>query len=160
MYPQRIIRTPRRQEGVVLLVVLLLLLLTTVVGFQTLETSSLESRMAVAREGKEISFQAAESIIDNNKNDIGLASDAYFAELDGTPQPTRAFGPVLGDAALDGSLDARFVTEFIPVGEEIGTQIGLLYELRVRAGRVADVEERFDSVHTQGLARLAPNLVE
>ena len=44
---------PRRQDGVVLVVVLLLLLLTTIVGFQVMETSTLESRMAVAREGKD-----------------------------------------------------------------------------------------------------------
>lgn len=147
----------QRQEGVVLLVVLMLLLLTTVVGFEVMETSSLESRMAVAREGKEISFQAAESIIDQNKSDLALASGAYFAAIDSTARPERSFATVLNDPDMSGELEARFVADFDAIGWELGTQVGVLYELRVEAGRGDD---RFDSIHTQGLARLAPNLAE
>ena len=140
-----------------LLVVLLLLLLTTIVGFQVMETSSLEARMAVAREGKEISFQAAESIIDQAKNNQNLLVQAFVASLGGTAAPSQAYG-FPGD--LGGNVEVRYIDEIPTLGNDL--VIGnpglrsLHFELRADVGRADD---RFDSEHIQGIKRFAPKLL-
>lgn len=157
MQKQRSI-APARQDGVVLLVVLILLLLTTIVGYQVMETSSLEARMAVAREGKEISFQAAESIIDQAKNNEALLVTAYVASLNGTSWPEQAY-IFDGDAALNGNVEIRYIDDIDTLGNDI--VIGnpglrsLHFELRADTGRTDD---RFDSQHIQGIKRFAPKL--
>ncbi len=158
------VRLPRHQSGVVLLVVLLLLLLTTIVGYQVMETSSLESRMAVAREAKEISFQGAESIIDQAKNDQNLLINAFVAGLSGTPAaiwPTQPYA-FAGDPDLVGSVEARYIDEIATLGNDL--VIGnpglrsLHFELRATTDRLNDLD-RFDSQHTQGIKRFAPKVL-
>ena len=148
-----------RQEGVVLLVVLMLLLLTTIVGYQVMETSSLEARMAVAREGKEISFQSAESIIDQAKNDESLLVTAFVASISGGAWPEQSYS-FTGDAELNGNAEIRYIAEIATLGNDI--VIGnpglrsLHFEIRADAGRTDD---RFDSQHIQGIKRFAPKLL-
>lgn len=152
---------PRRQQGVVLLVVLILLLLTTIVGYQVMETSTLEARMAVAREGKELSFQAAESVIDQAKNDEGILITAFVAGLaPGFPTWPQEpdYLPLPGD--LTGSVEVRYIDEIPTLGNDL--VIGnpglrsLHFELRSAARRNDD---RFDSEHIQGIKRFAPKLL-
>ncbi|MDP4789715.1 MAG: PilX N-terminal domain-containing pilus assembly protein, partial [Haliea sp.] len=57
------------ERGVVMLVVLILLLLVTIVGFSVMEISSSQVKMAVNREGREVSFQGAESAIETVADD-------------------------------------------------------------------------------------------
>lgn len=150
-------KLPGQQGGAVLLVVLLLLLLTTIVGFQVMETSSLEARMAVAREGKEISFQAAESIIDQAKNNQALLVQAFVAELSGAADPNSP--TPLPNPGLDGRVAVRYIDEIPTLGNDL--VIGnpglrsLHFELRAGATRADD---RFDSEHIQGIKRFAPKL--
>ncbi|WP_439100691.1 PilX N-terminal domain-containing pilus assembly protein [Congregibacter sp.] len=145
------------QDGVVLLVVLMLLLLTTIVGYQVMETSSLESRMAAARQGKEVSFQAAESIIDQSKGDENLLVQAFAARLSNSAWPTSTAFSFLDDADLAGSVEVRYVNEVSALGNDL--VIGnpglrsLHFEIRAEAGRTDD---RFNSRHIQGLKRFAP----
>ena len=140
-----------------MLVVLMVLLLTTIVGFQVMETSSLEARMAVAREGKEISFQAAESIIDQSKNDQGLLVLAFVASLNGAADPNQPYA-LPGD--LGGNVVVRYIDEIPTLGNDL--VIGnpglrsLHFELRADVGRGDD---RFDSEHIQGIKRFAPKLL-
>ncbi len=153
---------PRNQRGAVLLVVLLLLLLTTIVGYQVMETSSLEARMAVAREGKELSFQAVESIIADTKNDTVLLSQAYINGLvdEAAGNPATAATPAApiefpGD--LDGNVEVFYREAMLPKGyaATIGanTLRSVRFELRATVGRGDD---RFDSEHIQGIKRLTP----
>ncbi len=155
-------RAPRYQDGAVLLVVLLLLLLTTIVGYQVMETSSLEARMAVAREGKELSFQAVESIIAETKNDAGLLSQAYINGLvnEAAGDPATAASPATpidfpGD--LEGNVDVFYREAMLPKGyaATIGanTLRSIRFELRATVGRG---DRRFDSEHIQGIKRLTP----
>ncbi|WOJ96489.1 PilX N-terminal domain-containing pilus assembly protein [Congregibacter brevis] len=150
----------QRQDGVVLLVVLMLLLLTTIVGYQVMETSSLEARMAVARQGKEVSFQAAESIIDQSKNDQNLLVLAFIAGLNNSAWPESTAFTFVDDAALAGRAEVRYVDEVATLGNDL--VIGnpglrsLHFEIRAQSGRVDD---RFNSQHIQGIKRFAPKLL-
>jgi hypothetical protein len=139
-------------------VVLMLLLLTTIVGYQVMETSSLEARMAVAREGKEVSFQGAESIIDQAKNNEALLIDSFVAALGGGAWPTLVY-TFDGDAALGGTVEVRYIDEIATLGNDLvlgnpGLR-SLHFELRADTGRLDD---RFDSIHIQGIKRFAPKL--
>nr|WP_271561456.1 PilX N-terminal domain-containing pilus assembly protein [Congregibacter sp.] len=149
-----------RQDGVVLLVVLMLLLLTTIVGYQVMETSSLEARMAVARQGKEVSFQAAESIIDQSKNDQNLLINAFVAGLSNSAWPDSTAFTFVDDADLAGRVEVRYIDEVATLGNDL--VIGnpglrsLHFEIRAQSGRVDD---RFNSQHIQGIKRFAPKLL-
>ncbi|MEM1190598.1 MAG: PilX N-terminal domain-containing pilus assembly protein [Pseudomonadota bacterium] len=149
-------RGPQHQQGAVLLVVLLLLLLTTIVGYQAMETSSLETRMAVAREGKELSFQAVESMIAELKNDAGLLSQAYINALVGGGAASLAT-PMDFPGDLSGNVDVHFREAMLPKGyaATIGanTLRSIRFELRARVERTDD---RFNSEHIQGIKRLTP----
>lgn len=151
-------RTLKYQNGAVLLVVLLLLLLTTIVGYQAMETSSLETRMAVAREGKELSFQAVESMIAELKNDGDLLSQAYINALVGGGAASLA-APMDLPGGLEGDADVHFRDAMLPKGyaATIGanTLRSIRFELRARVGLDND-EDRFDSEHIQGIKRLTP----
>lgn len=74
-------RSGKNERGAVLLVSLLILLLVTLIGFAAMETSNLESKMATARELKEITFQTAESIVEEASADIDYLGRAYTAYL-------------------------------------------------------------------------------
>ena len=147
-----------REQGAALLVVLLLLVLVTIVSYDAMETSSLEARMAVAREGKEISFQAAEAIIDQAKNDPTLLEGAYAAQLSGGSWPTSSYS--FADApGLSGNAEVRYRAEIASLGNDI--VIGnpglrsVHFEVRASASRGDD---RLDSEHIQGIRRFAPKL--
>ncbi|GEM_PF-2614344 len=155
-----------KQQGVVLVVVLILLLLTTIVSYQVMETSSLEARMAVAREGKELSFQAAESSIEQAKNNEARLVEAFVAALNGPSDPNwptqnYTFNTDLAsNADLAGEVQFRYIDEIPTLGNDL--VIGnpglrsLHFELRADTGRTND---RFDSTHIQGIKRFAPKLL-
>ena len=161
----RCVRYRARERGVVLLVVLVLLLLTTIIGFSVMETSSLEAKMAVAREGREVSFQAAESALDQARNDQAFLVNAFVAGLDGAlqdpnsvPWPEQAYS-FDGDATLAGAVETRYVDEIPALGNDIvidnpGLR-SLHFELRAEVTRA---NEKFDSLHVQGIKRFAPKL--
>jgi len=91
--------TGKREQGAVLLVSLLILLLVTIVGFATMETSNLEMKMSTAREMKEISFQTAESIIEESSSDYDYLGQAYTAFLRDPQDPNW---PTRDDHEMDG----------------------------------------------------------
>lgn len=147
----------RSQRGVVLPLVLVLLLLTTIVGYQVMETSSLEARMAVAREAKELSFQAAEAAIEQARNNEAGLAEAFAAARSA---PGDAAWPVhnyIFDEDLSGRVEFRYIGEIPALGSDL--VIGnpglrsLHFELRASTARS---DERFDSEHIQGIKRLAP----
>ena len=161
-------QTKNRQQGVVLLVVLMLLLLTTIIGFQVMETSSLESRMAVARQGQEVSFQGAESMVDQAKNDQNLLVSAFISSQSAGSTiswPTEPYS-FTGDSTLGGEVTARFIAEVNTVGNDLvigNTGLrSLHFDLRAEATRVdptaGRIDDRFDAVHIQGMKRFAPKL--
>ena len=147
----------RSQRGVVLPLVLVLLLLTTIVGYQVMETSALEARMAVAREGKELSFQAAEAAIEQARNSEAGLRDAFAAARSAPgdsawPVHNYSFGE-----DLSGRVEFRYIGEIPALGSDL--VIGnpglrsLHFELRASTSRS---DERFDSEHIQGIKRFAP----
>lgn len=148
-----------RQRGVVLLVVLLFLLLTTIVGFSAMQTSGLEAKMAAARLGREVSFQAAESALDQVKNDQAALVAAFIAGQNPASPPTVNYS-YSADADLAGVVETRYVDEIPALGNDI--VIGssglrsLHFDLRATVRRAND--EKFDSIHRQGIKRFAPKL--
>lgn len=151
-------RGSRRESGVVLMVVLILLLLTTIVSFQVMETSTMQARMAAAREAKEVSFQAAESLIDQSKNNQDALIQAFVAELSSSAWPSLSY-TFTQDTDMGGTVEYRYLAEIAALGNDI--VIGnpglrsLHFELRSSTGRADD---RFDSLHIQGIKRFAPRL--
>ena len=115
--------------------------------------------MAVAREGKEISFQTAESIIDQSKNDEALLVSAFVAALASTAWPQQSYS-FANDTDLGGDVEVRYIDEVPTLGNDL--VIGnpglrsLHFELRADTGRLDD---RFDSSHIQGIKRFAPKLL-
>ncbi|MEO0436025.1 MAG: PilX N-terminal domain-containing pilus assembly protein [Pseudomonadota bacterium] len=154
------------QQGVVLLVVLVLLLLTTIVGFQVMETSSLETRMAVARQGQEVTFQAMESVIDQAKNDQDLLVQAFASSLASPNDPNAVTQDYnfTGDTQLQGDASLFYVDEIATLGNDL--VIGnaglrsLHFEIRAEGGRQVSAgslqNNRFDALHLQGMKRFAP----
>lgn len=160
------------QKGVVLLVVLLLLLLTSLVVISAMETSDMEAKMAAARLGREVSFQATESAIDQAKNDGNGLVAAYVAGLDPN-SPTQVDSYTFtGDADLVASVETRYVAEIPALGNDIvigspglrSLHFDLLANVRRDddatddADHGADDDDRFDSTHQQGIKRFAPKL--
>ena len=107
------LKTRNKQRGAVLLVSLLMLLVTTFVGFSAMETSNLESKMAAARELKELTFQSAEAAIEWSLADTSFAGAALAEGLGSTPTwPTRSYGSsdFSHDAYITASSQMRFVS--------------------------------------------------
>ena len=154
--PERF-RASRSQHGVVLPLVLVLLLLTTIVGYQVMETSSLEARMAVAREGKELSFQAAEAAIEQARNNEAALAEAFAAARSAPGDRAWPVHNYTFDESLRGRVEFRYIGEIPALGSDL--VIGnpglrsLHFELRADTARS---DERFDSEHIQGVKRLAP----
>ena len=150
-------RASRSQHGVVLPLVLVLLLLTTIVGYQVMETSSLEARMAVAREGKELSFQAAEAAIEQARNNEAALAEAFAAARSAPGDRAWPVRSYTFDESLRGRVEFRYIGEIPALGSDL--VIGnpglrsLHFELRADTARG---DERFDSEHIQGVKRLAP----
>lgn len=144
-----------RQRGVVLLVSLILLLLTTFIGYSIMETSSLEARMAAMKEGQLISFQAAESIIEQVLETDTMVLDARTAHLAGATPPTGTYS-FTHDPDITGSSSMRYVQSAAAYGEDWETGFKNQYfELDSRAERTGN---RFQSHHVQGVRVLAPSL--
>jgi hypothetical protein len=148
----------RDQRGAVLLVALIMLLVTTFVGFSTMETSNLESKMATTREIKEQTFQAAEASIEYAIDDIALISQAYVVGLAGTeawPTDTYAFD----DPYVSGGVAVEFLGTANSMGYTIRKGASgvatYFYEIEGTASRA---NTNVDSVHTQGVYVEGPAL--
>ncbi len=127
--------------------------------------------MAASREAKEVSFQAAESIIDVAKNNQAALVDAFVIGLEGTGNwPCEDNYAFTGDAEMKGRVEYRYLAEISALGNDL--VIGnpglrsLHFELRSEAARTggnydcnaSDSQARFDSMHMQGVKRFAPRL--
>ena len=124
-------RNPKKESGVVLLVSLLLLLLITIVGFSMMDTSNLEVKMASTKELKAISFQTAESILDESLTEpgaidlLGRSLNAFFADPNNPTWPTEDnytyTGYDIGDRDVDARGDSE--TRFLGTASTIGYSI-------------------------------------
>jgi hypothetical protein len=140
------------------MVALIMLLVTTFVGFSTMETSNLESKMATTREIKEQTFQTAEASIEFALDDIALISAAYTVGLQGTENwPTDTYS--FDDTYLNGGVEV----EFLGVAKSTGYTIRkgasgvatYFYEVEGTASRT---NTNIDSVHSQGVYVEGPSL--
>lgn len=155
-----------REQGVVMLVVLVLLLLTTTLSFSVMEISSAQVKTATTREGREISFQGAESAIETVVNDDQELVRAFIAGLGkaNSEDPASIGWPAVqmtydADTELSLSVETRYAGDIPVLGNDlvIGSPglRSLHFELRASATRD---NEKFDSIHVQGIRRLAPRL--
>jgi type IV pilus assembly protein PilX len=146
------------QRGAVLLVSLILLLVTTIVGFSTMETSNLESKMATTREIKEQTFHATESSIEFALDDLPLISAAYVEGLKPTPVwPTDTYS--FDDPDISGGVEVEFLGTANSMGYSIRKNASgvatYYYEVRGNANRA---NTNIASAHTQGVYVEGPSL--
>ena len=157
-----------KQEGAVLLVSLLILLLVTLIGFATLETSTLESKMATARELKEISFQTAEAIIEESTADMGYLGRALNAHLADPNDPTWPTDPNhiypdydAGDRVLNagGESTMRFITNASTIGYSMRKGSAGLETYYYEAQGVSSLANtNISNTHVQGVFVEAPRV--
>ncbi|MGV0034604.1 MAG: pilus assembly PilX family protein [Candidatus Azotimanducaceae bacterium WSBS_2022_MAG_OTU7] len=82
----------KKQEGIVLFMSLLMLLLLTVLGVSSIQTASLQQRMARYSNDASLAFQAAEAALRDGEDLLeGLTSLADFGDK-GNPDPTAFAG--------------------------------------------------------------------
>jgi len=153
------LQATKKQEGAVLLVSLLLLLVTTFVGFSAMETSNLQSKMATARELKELTFQTAETVVELSLDDLNYISTAYAIGLQGTgnwPTETYSFDH---DSYLAGSSVVRFMNNANSLGYSIRKGASGIatyyYEVEATAARTGT---NITSTHVQGIYVEGPSL--
>lgn len=155
-------KTRQKQEGAVLIVALLLLLVTTFIGFSAMEGSNLESKMATAREVKEITFQAAEATIETTLDTPALMGVAYARSLmnmdadDWPGWPTLNYTDV-SNVTAGGTLS--FNSDAYTVGYSIrkGAAGISTYYYEVQATSERD-NTNISSTHTQGFFVEGPSL--
>ncbi|MFV0478308.1 MAG: hypothetical protein ACK5ME_10795 [Parahaliea sp.] len=157
-----------RQSGVVLLAVLLLLLLSSLIIFSVMETSELEVKMVAAAQGRQLSFQGAESAIDWAKDDGNNLINAFINALDPNA-PAFEVAYAQTDSNLRSSVQTRYQGEVIALGSsiELGSpglrnlHFGLTSTVRRDDDAVddddhVDDDSRFAATHRQGIKRYAP----
>lgn len=147
----RHLRIKTKQRGAVLLVSLLLLLVTTFVGFSAMETSNLEAKMATSRELKELTFQAAETVIERTLLNQALIRSTYTVGLSGGTWPTHSES-FSHDTDLTGDVEVRYAGLAASEGDSIVEGSGgfrkFNYEIEATAGRA---NTNITSTHTQGI---------
>jgi Tfp pilus assembly protein PilX len=154
----------QNQEGAVLIVALLLLLVTTFIGFSAMEGSNLESKMATAREVKELTFQSAEAAIEFTLDNQPVLGTAYARSLmdmtatgwPGWPTVTHTF-PYNSYIAAES--EARFQSTATTVGYSIrkGAAGIATYYYEVE-GTASRANTNISSTHTQGIFVEGPSL--
>ena len=157
-------RMRQNQEGAVLIVALLLLLVTTFIGFSAMEGSNLESKMATAREVKELTFQSAEAMIEITLDNQPILGTAYARSLmdmedtgwPGWPTATHSF-PYNSYVAAD--TEVRFQSTAQTVGYSIrkGAAGIATYYYEVE-GNSTRANTNISSSHTQGIFVEGPSL--
>ena len=73
----------QQQSGAVLIISLIILLLLTLIGSSSIQTSSLEEKMAGNLRDRNIAFQAAESALRDAERDINNSVDASAPRISG-----------------------------------------------------------------------------
>lgn len=142
----------RHQRGAVLLVSMIMLLVLTLIGVSAMSTATIEEKMAANAQQKAITFQAAESAIDDTIDDTALLSTAISSaspvsssvSLGFTGVTATSMTELLGQAPAPGySLGSGSQTQFVAYSFEVvgtGTLIG--------TSLTTDAE--------QGIIRIAP----
>lgn len=158
-----------RQDGAVLIGALILLLVITIVGFSVMETSNLESKMATARELKEISFQTAEAIIGDTLTiaNLDYLAKAFGAKLTDPNDPTwpketysySGYDYGARKLAVTGTSEMRYLTNASTVGYSIrkGSSGIETYYYELEANSSLGSTNIANS-HTQGVYVEAPRL--
>jgi len=150
-------RSRESQRGAVLIVALLLLAATTFIGFSTMETSSLQSKMATARELEELTFQAAEAIVEMSLDDLACIGEAHAVGLrGGTDWPTRDYA-FEHDARIAGGSEVRFIDGATSPGHSLrkgaAGMATYYYEVESTARRTGT---HIASTHVQGFYMRGP----
>ena len=160
--------TGRNERGAVLIVSLLILLLVTIIGFAAMETSTLESKMATSRELKEITFQTAESIIEEASSDIDYLGEAYSAYLRDPNDPNWPIDPNHAMAGYDsgyrtleaaGQSTMRYLTNTVTPGYSLrkgAAAVDTFYYEVEAASTVSN--SNISSNHKQGVYIEAPRV--
>lgn len=83
---------PGRQRGVVLVIALIMLLLMTILGLSSMQTTTMEERMAGAIRDKQIAFQAAEVALREGEDYLTAVSLPAFNDTGGRYGPSGTKG--------------------------------------------------------------------
>lgn len=86
------IESKHKQQGVVLVVALIMLLLMTILGLSSMQTTTLEEKMAGAIRDKQIAFQSAEVALREGEDYLTAASLPAFNNSGGLYSPSGTSG--------------------------------------------------------------------
>ncbi len=138
------------ERGAVLIVALLMLLVTTLVGFSTMETSNLESKMASAHDAKARTFQAAETAIELTVDDEVMIGAAYLGGTDaGTDHDFTGTG-------LKARVDVDYLGIFPTPGYSATKGSGIATAYYTIAASAQRSGTNISSDHTQGIYVIQP----
>lgn len=156
------------QNGAVLIVSLLILLLVTLVGFAVMETSNLESKMATARELKEVSFQTAEAILEEATADVaylGRAYNAYLVDPNAPAWPNDPTHELTGYDTTDrkllagGASTMRYLTNASTIGYSMRKGSSGLETYYYEAEGISTLSNsNISNTHVQGVFIEAPRV--
>jgi type IV pilus assembly protein PilX len=122
---------PKQQQGVVLIVVLVFTLMLTIIGINSMDTSTVEIKMASSAQQQTIALSRAEATLLEAETAIDKKTFTATTDSDGYYLPAEAVTPAISDwsslesetAATDGS---RYIIQYIgsrPIpGESHGMQ--------------------------------------
>lgn len=133
---------PDRQSGVVLVVALIMLLIMTILGLSSMQTTTLEEKMAGAIRDKQIAFQASEVGLREGEDFLTAASLPTFNDTGGLYDPSGTAGDLWqsvnwsaataaacnclianGTSLPTGLAKPRYIIEELPAGSLPGTSL-------------------------------------
>lgn len=124
----------KRETGAVLVVSLLILLVMTIIGVTSMQTASLEEKMAGNLRDNDLAFQAAEAALRGGEEWIETivtvgnfnGSNGLYGQYDDTSTVTWESGDSIGYSGVDGvAEDPRYIIQIAGKikGARGGTQI-------------------------------------
>ena len=138
-----------RQRGAVLVVGLIVLIIMTIVGVASLQSTSIEEKMAgnlrdlnIALQATESTIREAETVIDGLANTTGFGASGGFYSLGNAPDPFSA-GTWTGASSnvstlnLGNAIAPRYYIELIgEFSDETGTEVNILNYGQAQGGAV------------------------
>ncbi|HEB63262.1 MAG TPA: hypothetical protein ENJ07_02140 [Gammaproteobacteria bacterium] len=137
----------QKQQGIALIASLLMLLVMTLIGLTALERTTIEEKMAANSQQKAITFQAAETAI---QQFISTSSDAVYTNSINSVDTTIAYHQE-GDA-VSRSASLEYLGETIVLGNSIG-DLGYEFEL-TGVGSIGGTAA--SSTNVQGMVYIMP----
>lgn len=104
----------KKQKGVVLIMALVILFAMTLIGVTSMNTTSLEERIASNYRDRQVAFQAAEAALRQGERDASTSTNSAYAEANYTDKCTSANGNGLCDCRSTSTSCITYWTDSLP----------------------------------------------